>query len=132
MKHENALVERGISIIAVKPLFEQKETASKKKHFKTASELPMGSKIKLIEDYYNIRLSDIKDYSQINLIRNKVNSFKHRKVLKILGEMIAAEFGEKHEISRKEALHGIDSVRSFFKELWIKTKNLEWIGKSSK
>ena len=51
----------------------------------------MGSKIKLIEDYYNIRLSDIKDYSQINLIRNKVNSFKHRKGLKILGEIIAAE-----------------------------------------
>lgn len=121
----NALVEWELSGLAIKPFFEKKEAAHKKELFKPAYDLSMDMIIKFIENHYNIELNDFKDYRQINLIRNKVNSFKHRKGFKDPRRDDCGKIGEKHDINREEALKDIDSVRSFLKELWIKTRNLE-------
>lgn len=117
----NALVEWELCNIASKPLFE-KGTKPKKGRLRTTYDLDIGSIIKLIESYYNIKLSDFKDYKQINLIRNKVNSFKHRKGFKDpWRDDDCDRIGERHKISRKEAFQSIDSVRNFFKEAWTRT-----------
>lgn len=116
----NALVEWELCNLANKPFFE-KENASKKKRFRMVYDLKRNEIIELIENHYKIKFHDLKDYKQINLIRSKVNSFKHRKGFKNPCKDACTTFGDKFEVSRKEAFQNIDSVENFFKELWSKT-----------
>ena len=122
----NALVEWELYNLANKPFFE-KGYASKKGRFKMVYDLRFNEIIELIEDHYKIKLSDLDDYKQINLIRNKVNSFKHRKGFKDPRSDDFNRIVEKNEVSKKEAFQSIDSVRSFLKKLWNKTKTKKGI-----
>ena len=113
----NALIEWELCGLANKPFFEKGHT-SKKGTFKMVLDLRFNEVIKLIEDYYKIKFSDLDEYKQINLIRNKVNSFKHRKGFKDpRRDDCNNGIVNKNEISRKEAFHRIDSVRSFLKKM---------------
>ena len=124
----NALVEWELCNLANKPFFE-KETAFKKGRLRMVSKLRMDEIIELIENHHKIKLSDLEDYKQINLIRSKVNSFKHRKGFKDPKKDVCNTLGDKFEVSRKEAFQSIDSVRSFLKELWTITKQKKSITK---
>ena len=127
----NALVEWELCNLANKPFFE-KENASKKKRLKDGLYLKMNEIIELIENHYKIKFRDLKDYKQINLIRSKVNSFKHRKGFKDPWKDACNTFSDKFEVSRKEAFQNIDSVENFFKELWSKTSQKQCITRCSR
>lgn len=127
----NALVEWELCNLANKPFF-KKGTASKKGRLRIVYDLKMDEIIKLIENHYKIKFSDLKDYKQIDLIRKKVNSFKHRKAFKDPRKDACNTFGDKYKVSRKEAFQSIDSVRSFFKELWTKTRQNHMHNKARK
>ncbi len=116
----NALVEWELCNVANKPFF-KKETTSKKKRLRMVYNLKINEIVELIENHYEIKFSDLKDYNQINLIRSKVNSFKHRRGFKDPRKDACKAFGDKFEVSRKETFQCIDSVERFFKELWSKT-----------
>lgn len=116
----NALVEWELCNFANKPFF-QREDTFKKERLRMVSDLKMRDIVKLIENHYKIKFTDLKDYKQISFIRSKVNSFKHRKGFKDPRKDACNRIGEKFEVSREEAFHSIDSVKSFFKELLSKT-----------
>lgn len=117
----NALIEWELCNLANKPFFE-KGLASKKGSFKMVYDLKFNEIIKLIEDYYKIKFIDLASYKQINILRNKVNSFKHRKGFKDPRKGDCNGIVDKNKISRKEAFRSIDSVGNFLKELWDETK----------
>jgi hypothetical protein len=114
----NALFEWELQCVAssIKPFPKTKRT-------KLLSDLSIKDLIKLIEKFYNIQFKEIDSYDAIMSIRNKVNSFKHRKGFKHPFKDKTKVFPEKFEISPIDALESIDLFGRFFKELYSKTKN---------
>ena len=118
----NALVEWELHNMAIIP-FSKIEKASKSCKQKLVSDLSFGCVIKLIQKYYQIRINEIDSYNDVKTIRNKVNSFKHRKGFKNPLKDRCKIFPERFEVSRSEAIRNIDSVREFLKDLWSKTND---------
>ena len=103
-----------------------KEKASNTKKWKRQEfvwDLNVSDVIQLVEKHYRIKIKEIDSHDIVQSIRNKVNSFKHRKGFKHPMKDKCKVFPEKFEVSRSEALRNIDSVRDFFKDLWSKTNN---------
>jgi hypothetical protein len=113
----NALVEWELQILASK-----NDKSLKEKPGKSVFELKFSDIIKLIERNYKIKITEVESYIAIKRIREKINSFKHRKGFKkpLQGGAITLD---KFTVDRKEAFQNIESVRSFLRDLWSKTKD---------
>lgn len=81
-------------------------------------DLPFGEIRKLIEEHYKINLSDLPDFSQLQLIRQSVNAFKHRKGFKEFRRDKGSKLLEEFRPSRENAYQAIDATRVFLKALW--------------
>ena len=120
----NALVEWELQQMAIIPFSEEKASNTKKwKKFKFVCDLNVGDVIPLIEKHYQIKINEIDSSDAVKVIRNKVNSFKHRKGFKHPWKDRCKIIPERFEVSRSEALRNIDSVREFLKDLWSKTND---------
>ncbi|MCK4825547.1 hypothetical protein KA005_57900, partial [bacterium] len=119
----NALVEWELQTMAIIPFSEKKEKASNTKKSKLVYDLYVGDVIQLIEKHYQIKINEIDSYDVVKDIRNKVNSFKHRKGFKHPLKDRCKVIPERFEVSRSEALRSIDLVRDFFIDLWSKTND---------
>jgi len=111
----NALIEWELGSLAAK------EYNKKPKGKRLLFDLRYPEIVSLIEKHYNIKLADIKYYDQIENLRTKVNSFKHRKGFKHPIREKCKTLPEKTEINYKEALGYIQIVREFFINFWKKT-----------
>jgi hypothetical protein len=120
----NALVECELQQTAMIPFTEEKASNTKKwKKFKFVCDLNVRDVIQLIEKHYQIKINEIDSSDAVKVIRNKVNSFKHRKGFKHPWKDRCKIIPERFEVSRSEALRNIDSVRDFLKDLWSKTND---------
>jgi len=117
----NALVEWELQSLA-SGLFPTKVNKRKKGCLRFGFNLKMKDIIKRIENYYKIEIKEIAGYKEVKAIRDKVNSFKHRKGYKHPDKYACKAIGERFELSREEAFQSIDLVRTFLKDLWSKTK----------
>ncbi len=113
----NALIEWELSSLAAK------EFHKKRCNKRTMFDLRYNEIVQLIENHYKIRLDKIKYYNEIKKLRNKVNSFKHRKGYKHPFKDNCKEFPEKIKTSYDEAFESIKIVRKFFINLWKSTIN---------
>lgn len=118
----NALFEGELHNIATVPFFKA-ERASEASKPKLVSDLPVGQVIALIEKYYQINIKEVDSYDKMEDIRNKVNSFKHRKGFKHPRNDGCEVIPEKFELSTMDTLKSIDVVRRFITDLWLKTKD---------
>ena len=120
----NALVEWELQHMAIIPFSEEKASNPKKwKKSKFVCDLNVGKVIQLIEKHYQIKINEIDSYDAVKVIRNKVNSFKHRKGFKDPSKDRCKIIPEKFEVSKIEAFKSIDLVRNFLKDLWLKTND---------
>lgn len=111
----NALVEWELQILA------SKSNKSPKVKLGTAVfELNFAKIIKTIEISYQIKIREIDSYIAIKRLREKVNSFKHRKGFKNPSKERAVDL-ERLTVDRNEAFQSIDSVKTFLRDLWSKT-----------
>ena len=118
----NALFEWELYNIAIVPFSKAKKVSEGSK-LKLVSDLPVGKIIELIEGYYQIKLDDIDSYDDMMDIRNKVNSFKHRKGFKHPLKDRCKVIPEKFALSTTDTFKSIDVVRKFVKDLWLITKD---------
>ncbi|MFA4911821.1 MAG: hypothetical protein WC649_12390 [Desulfobacteria bacterium] len=122
----NALIEWELGCLASRAYHETKKIKSNKAVF----DLPIKQLINIIESYYEIKLSKIDYFDNILEMRNKVNSFKHRKGFKNPFKENYTSITEKHNISFQEAFQNIKHVKMFFNKLWKVTINNEYRGTS--
>ncbi len=116
----NALVEWELQNLASKT-FHDKNTKTKSILSRKLFDLKFGEIIKLIQDYYKIKIEDITCYADVKRIRDKVNAFKHRKGYKDIRRDTYTSIPEQHEVSRNEGFQSIEAVRTFIKDIWAKT-----------
>jgi hypothetical protein len=88
-------------------------------------DLKMDEIIERIEYHYQLKIKDMAGYEDVKTIRNKVNSFKHRKGFKHPHKDACKVMGERFELSRAETFQSIGSVRVFLKDLWSRKKSNE-------
>jgi hypothetical protein len=116
----NALVEWELQILSSEPFFEENPIAFGKKSVILSGQ-KVSTAINLIEKHYKIDIRQIDHYNSIQTIRNKTNSFKHRKGFKHPIKDNCKSIPEKNEVNYEEALQSINSVRVFLFDLWAKT-----------
>jgi hypothetical protein len=112
----NALVEWELRGLAAGQLHGEHRT-SRSKSPKMVLDLKMGEVIQFVEEHYRVRLNDIDSYNAVRAIRNKVNSFKHRKSFKVPPRDVCTVIGERYDASREEAYESIRHVEDFLKDL---------------
>ncbi|MDP2983709.1 MAG: hypothetical protein Q8O92_10320 [Candidatus Latescibacter sp.] len=112
----NALVEWELWCLASEAYHNTKNI----KPNKTIFDLKINQIVELIENYYKIKLGEIDYFNNIFRMRNKVNSFKHRKGFKNPFKEDCNSLPEKHEISYQETFQSIKDVRISFINLWKK------------
>ena len=117
----NALVEWELLNLP-SGLSPTKVSKKQKGRLRFGFDLEMKEIIERIENYYKIEIKDMAGYKDIKTIRDKVNSFKHRKGFKHPFRDASKVIGERFELSREEAFQCIASVRTFFKDIWSRTK----------
>lgn len=117
----NALVEWELMNIA-SGLSTSKCSKKQKGRLRFGFDLKMDEIIERIENYYKIEIKNIAGYEDIKIIRDKVNSFKHRKGFKHPYKDACKVIGERFDLTREEAFQSIDSVRIFLKDIWSRTK----------
>lgn len=130
----NALIEWELHHVALEAYHNSAKYAKTSKSFvdvsslnevsriKLVSDLPFGEIYKLIEEYYEINLSDLPSFSQFQLIRQSVNAFKHRKGYKDFRRNVESKIGDKFQPTREDAYKAIDEARVFLRDLWKKLK----------
>jgi hypothetical protein len=118
----NALVEWELQNLA-SGLSPAKISKKQKARLMFGFDLKMKEIIERIENYYKIEIKDMPGYKEVKTIRDKVNSFKHRKGFKHPYKDACKVIGERFELSREEAFQSIDSVRTFLKGIWSRTKS---------
>ncbi|MBI4221193.1 MAG: hypothetical protein HY607_00725 [Planctomycetes bacterium] len=114
----NALVEWELQNLA-----SGLSTAKVSKKQKGRLRFEMKEIIERIENYYKIEIKEMVGYKEVKTIRDRVNSFKHRKGFKHPDKDACKVIGERFELSREEAFQSIDSVRIFLKDIWSRTKS---------
>ena len=118
----NALVEWELQNLA-SGLSPAKVSKKQNGRLRFGFDLEMKEIIERIENYFKIEIKDMAGYKEVKTIRDKVNSFKHRKGFKHPYKDASKVLMERFELSREEAFQGIDSVRAFLKDIWSKTKS---------
>jgi hypothetical protein len=118
----NALVEWELNYIA-SGLSPSKHSKEQKGRLRFGFDLKMNETVERIENYYEIEIKDMAGYEDVKNIRDKVNSFKHRKGFKHPYKDSCKVMGERFELTREEAFQSIDSVRTFLKDIWSRTKS---------
>lgn len=125
----NALVEWELGSLAVDSYRESPRHATKPKFLcdvpigeassvKLVYDLPIGELYRLIEQYYQIKLSDIPGFAEVHRVRQAVNAFKHRKSFKDHRKDLGSKPLERFEPTRANAYEAIDGARSFLRALW--------------
>jgi hypothetical protein len=117
----NALIEWELGALA-SGLSPAKASKKQKGRLRFGFNLKRKEIIERIENCYKIEIKDMAGYKEVETIRDKVNSFKHRKGFKHPikeGKVILERF----DLSREEAFQSIDSVRIFLKDIWSRTKS---------
>jgi hypothetical protein len=126
----NALIEWELQSIALNAYFNSDKYKKHKKSFSEIKSLDEIKKVKLlydlafsdicelIEDYHQIHLSNIPKFENIQIIRQSVNAFKHRKGFKDIRRDKEAKILDKFAPSRKEAYTAIEHTKIFLKQLW--------------
>jgi len=125
----NALVEWQLQNLAVEaygnsdrhmktPKFLGDVPADQIHRIKFVSDLPFGEICRLIEKYYQIQLCDVPSFNEIQIVRNTVNDFKHRKGFKDSRKDPKVKLGEQSKPSREEAYKAIKESRNFLIALW--------------
>lgn len=117
----NALVEWEL-LSLLSGLSPTKVSKKQKGRLRLGFDLKMKEIIERMENYYKIEIKDMAGYKDIETIRDKVNSFKHRKGFKHPYRDACKVIGERFDLSREETFQSIDSVRTFFKDIWSRTK----------
>jgi hypothetical protein len=117
----NALVEWELQSLAC-GLSPTKVSKEQKGRLRFGFDFKLNEIIELIENHYKIEIKDMSGYKDIKTMRDKVNSFKHRKGFKHPYRDACKVKGESFGLSRKEAFQSIDSVRIFFIDIWSRTK----------
>jgi hypothetical protein len=118
----NALVEWELKNIP-NGLSASKQSKKQKRRLRFGFDLKMDEIVERIENYYKIEIKDIAGYEDVKKIRDKVNSFKHRKGFKHPYKDACKVIGERFELTREEAFQSIDSVRTFLKDIWSRTNS---------
>jgi hypothetical protein len=118
----NALVEWELRNLA-SGLSPAKFNKKRKGRLCFGFDLNMNEIVERIKSCYQLKIKDMAGYKDIKTIRDKVNSFKHRKGFKHPYTNVCNVIGERFELSREETFQSIDSVRAFFKDIWSKTKS---------
>jgi hypothetical protein len=117
----NSLVEWELQYLASGVYL--RDNKKQKQRLRFGFDLKIKQLIEQIENYYKIKVEDIACYKEVQIIRDKVNSFKHKKGFKHPYKGDCKVIGERFELSRKEAFQSIDSVRTFLKDIWSRTKS---------
>jgi hypothetical protein len=83
-------------------------------------DLPIGEVHHLIERYYEIDLSNMPGFTEVEYIRKAVNAFKHRKGFKDFRRDpgVKSLAGEKFQMTREDAYRAIDEAKAFLRALW--------------
>jgi hypothetical protein len=118
----NALVEWELQNIA-SSLSPTKINKKQKGRLRFGFDLKMKEIIECIQNFYKIEIKDIASYKEVKIIRDKVNSFKHRRGYKHPEKDACKVIEERFELSREEAFQSIDSVRTFLRDIWSRTKS---------
>jgi len=128
--HEiNALVEWELYSFASEPYRNAAEYKTTLKSIFDASSIDEVSRIKpvytlpvrkvqkLIEEYYEIKLSDLPSFTEIQHVREAVNAFKHLRGFKDFRRYPDSKMGEKLQPTREDAYQAIDEAKVFLKTL---------------
>jgi len=81
-------------------------------------DLPIGEIHWLIEQYYEVKLSNLPGFAEVQRVRQAVNAFKHRKGFKDFRKDLGSKPLERFELTRENAYEAIDGARSFLRALW--------------
>lgn len=117
----NSLVEWELQNIA-NALPPKKDRRKEKENVRFVFDFKINELIDQIENFYKIKIKDLACYKEIEIIRRKVNSFKHRKGFKHPSKDNCNVLGEKFKTSREDAFQSIDSVRIFLNDIRSRTK----------
>jgi hypothetical protein len=120
----NSLVEWELGVIA-SGLQEGKKEKPQKCRPTFAFDLKIGHIIERIDNHYGIKIKELSSYGDVKSLRDKVNSFKHRKGFKHPYRDKCETLPDKFTTSREEAYTAVDSVKSFLRDVWSKTKRRE-------
>ena len=117
----NGLVEWELQCLA-SVLPPGKREKPRKNRLGFVFDLKIDQIIERIENHYGIRIEEMTGYEDVKIMRDKVNSFKHRKGFKHPYRDKYETLGEKFTLTREEAFRAIDSVKSFLRDIWLRTK----------
>lgn len=117
----NSLVEWELQGLA-NVLPPGKREKSRKDRLNFVFDLKIAQIMERIENHYGIRIEEMTGYENVKIVRDKVNSFKHRKGFKHPYRDKYEALGETFTSNREEAFRAIDSVRSFLRDIWSRTK----------
>lgn len=117
----NSLVEWELGVIAGS-LEPGKREKCQKDRLTFVFDLKIGRIIERIENHYGIKIKEVSSYGDVKSLRDEVNSFKHRKGFKHPYRDKCETVPDKFTINREEAYAAVDSVRSFLRNVWSKTK----------
>ena len=96
------------------PLSRQKDPPKPK----FAWDLPWRAVRDRVEQYHEVTLPNLPGFRELELLRQTVNAFKHRKGLKNPRLTQASYFPEMHDPKREDAYKAIDTAQQFLRALW--------------
>ena len=113
--HEiNALVEWELQDLASRPFLGRADMPGRGK---LVYDLPYRDVVKLIEEHYQIKLSDLPGFAEIQCVRESVNAFKHRKGFKDFRKDDSSRIGDRFEPTRQTAYQAIDAAVALLEAL---------------
>jgi hypothetical protein len=109
-----ALVEWELRMLVHIPLSRQKDPPKPK----FAWDLSWRAVRDRVEQYHEVTLPNLPGFRELELMRQTVNAFKHRKGLKDPRLPQASYFPEMHDPKREDAYRAIDTAQQFLRALW--------------
>jgi hypothetical protein len=113
----NALVEWELAALAPNNVTDYPKSSKQPKKIKTIFDLKYSELCKRIEDYYKITIADMPGFTEMQLVRETINAFKHRKGFKYPRQYPDSNLTDKFHPTREDAYEAIDKASTFLRAL---------------